>query len=176
MAAVHGKIFGMKPGRNSFQFSVFRFQPGNGKFILAFAVLFLALAAGNRAQQIPNGHATDFTSNSYFEPPNEQKVKMKLTGAEASPLPGGLLDVKRLQIESFSVEGKLEMVVRAPQCTYAVMAGVASSAGHIEMQTGDGKFHIEGDGFLWRQNDSLLIISNRVHSVIQGGALKLSAP
>jgi hypothetical protein len=68
------------------------------------------------------------------------------------------------------------MVVRAPQCTYAVMAGVASSAGHIEMQTGDGKFHIEGDGFLWRQNDSLLIISNRVHSVIQGGALKLSAP
>jgi len=166
----------MKKGRNRFQFSVFSFQPENGKFLLTFAVLFLALAAGNHAQQIPNGHATDFTSNTYFEPPNDQKVKVKLSGAEATPLPGGLLDVKQLRIESFNVAGKLEMVVQAPQCTYAVMGGVASSSGHLELQTGDGKFHTEGDGFLWRQNESLLIISNNVHTVIKSGILNLSTP
>ncbi len=142
---------------------------------LGAAVFFLA-GAEDRAQQIPNGRATDFTSNSYYEPPNDQKVKMKLTGAEASPLPGGLLDVKQLRIETFSVSGKLEMLVQAPQCNYAVMGGVANSAGHLELQTGDGKFHVEGEGFLWRQNESLLIISNRVHTVIKGGTLKFSAP
>ena len=142
---------------------------------LGAAVLFLA-GTEDRAQQIPNGRATDFTSNSYYEPPNDQKVKMKLTGAEASPLPGGLLDVKQLRIETFSVDGKLEMIVQAPQCNYAVMGGVANSPGHIEMQTGDGKLHIEGDGFLWRQNESLLIISNHVHTVIKSRVLNLSTP
>ncbi len=152
-------------------------KPVTAKIWLALGAAALFLTVMNdRAQQIPNGHATDFTSNTYFEPPNDQKVKVKLSGAEATPLPGGLLDVKQLKIESFGLDQKLEMIVRAPQCTYAVMGGEANSAGHIEMETGDGKFHIEGDGFLWRQNESLLIISNRVHTVIQGGALKISAP
>ncbi len=44
---------------------------------------------------------------------------MKLSGAEASPLPGGLLDVKQLEIETFTADGKQEMMVQAPQCTYA---------------------------------------------------------
>jgi len=166
----------MKQSRNRFQFSVFSFQPENGKFILAFTVLFLALTAGNHAQQIPNGHATDFTSNTYFEPPNAQKVKVKLSGAEASQLPGDLLDVKQLKIETFNVDGKLEMIVRAPQCYYTVMAGEANSAGHIEMQTGDGKIHIEGDGFLWRQDDNSLTISNNVRTTLKSGVLKFTGP
>ena len=36
-----------------------------------------------------------------------------------------------------------------------------------KLQTGDGKFRVEGDGFLWRQNDSFLTISNHVHTVIE---------
>lgn len=138
-------------------------------------VLLLAITA-SQGQQMPLGRATDFTSHTYFEPPNEQKVKMKLTGAEASPLPGGLLDVKRLQIETFSLTGQTELIVRAPQCTYAPLDGLASSPGHLEMQTGDGKLHVTGEGFLWRQNDSLLIISNNVKTVIDTPALKTSAP
>ena len=45
--------------------------------------------------------------------------------------------------------------------------GTASSAGHLQVQTGDGKIRVEGDGFLWRQNDSFLTISNRVSTVIE---------
>lgn len=132
--------------------------------LVVLVVLFMAIAS--IAQQIPTGHATDFVSNTYFEPPNEQLVKMKLSGKEALPLPGGLLDVKQLQIETFTVAGKPEMIVRAPQCNYAPLDGMATSSGQLEMQTTDGKFHVNGEGFLWRQNDSLLIISNRVHTVI----------
>ena len=141
---------------------------------MCFVVLLAAV--DGFAQAMPLGHATDFTSHTYFEPPNEQKVKMKLTGAEAAPLPGGLLDVKRLQIETFSVTGETELIVRAPQCTYAPLDGLASSPGPLEMRTGDGKLQVTGEGFLWRQNDSLLIISNNVKTVIDTPALKSSAP
>lgn len=130
------------------------------------AVFFLFVVANNRAQQLPVGRATDFTSNQYFEPPNGQKIKMKLSGAEALPLPGGLLDVRQLRVETFGLDGKTEVIVRAPQCNYAPMDGMANSAGHLELQSGDGKFHVEGDGFLWRQTSSSLTISNHVHTLI----------
>ena len=133
------------------------------------------LAVAGRAQTVPVGHATDFTSEAYFEPPHEQQIKMRLAGAEASPLPGGLLEVKNLKVEKFDTTGKTEAVVQAPQCTYAPLEGVASSGGHLEMRTGDGKFRVEGDGFLWRQNESSLTISNHVRTVIEMPATKSSA-
>jgi len=144
---------------------LFRMKSGILKYLVAGAVIFLA-AGSDRAQTPPAGHATDFTSESYFEPPHEQQVKMRLSGAEASPLPGGLLEVKQLRVETFNTSGKSEAVVRAPLCTYAPLDGVASSAGHLELQTGDGKLHVEGDGFLWRQNESVLTISNHVVTTI----------
>ena len=136
--------------------------------------LCLALGAGGillaafpaRPQATPLGHATDFTSESYFEPPHERQVKMRLSGAEALPLPGGLLDVRQLRVETFGTDGTPEMVVRAPHCTYAPLDGVANSAGRMEMQNGDGKFRVEGEGFLWRQGASSLTISNRVRTTI----------
>lgn len=151
---------------------------GGGKpFWLVPAAMMLFLAApADRAQQIPTGHATDFTSDSYFEPPHDQKLKLRLTGAEASPLPGGLMDVKQLRVETFNLDGKTEIIVSAPQCTYAPMDGLASSSGRLKLQTGDGKFRVEGEGFLWRQTDSLLIISNRVHTVIDVPAGQTSLP
>jgi len=156
----------MKMEANHFKFLIFSFKSAdsklkikNLKLLLAALALLFAVIGSDRAQQLPVGHATDFTSNQYFEPPHEQQVKMKLSGAEALPLPGGLL-------ETFGVDGKTELVVRAPQCTYAPLDGVANSAGHLELESGDGKFHVEGEGFLWRQNTAALTISNRVHTVI----------
>ena len=139
---------------------------------LAGAIVFLFAAADGRAQTnalagVKDLHATDFTSEQYFEAPNEQLVKIRLAGASAEPLPGGLLEVKRLKIENFNTNSTLLAVVRAPQCTFAPLDGVASSAGHLELQSGDGKFRVEGDGFLWRQNESSLVISNRVRTVIE---------
>jgi len=136
-------------------------------FYLALVAAFCVCAAmNNHAQQLPVGHATDFTSSQYFEPPHEQQVKMRLSGAEALPLPGGLLDVRQLRVETFGLDGKSQVVVRAPQCSYAPLDGVANSAGHMDLQSGDGKIHVEGDGFLWRQTTSALTISNHVRTLI----------
>ena len=150
----------MKMEANHFKFLIFSFKSAdsklkikNLKLLLAALALLFAVIGSDRAQQLPVGHATDFTSNQYFEPPHEQQVKMTL--------PGGLLDVRQLRVETYGVDGKTELVVRAPQCTYAPLDGVANSAGHLELESGDGKFHVEGEGFLWRQNTAARTISNR---------------
>ena len=139
-------------------------------------IFLFVVTASHAEQQLPPAHATDFTSSTYFEPPHEQQVKLKLSGAESLPLPGAWQDIRQLKIETFTVDGKPEMIVRAPQCNFAPLDGVANSAGPIELQTGDGKFRLSGEGFLWRQEDNSLTISNSEHTVIQAGTIRLSAP
>ena len=119
------------------------------------------------AQQNSSGHASDFTSVEYYEPPHHQQVKSRLSGAEASPQPGGLLVIKQLKVETFDLNGKPEIVVDAPECVYDTLNGVATSPGQLQMRTGDGRFRVEGEGFLWRQTNSLLTISNRTRTVIE---------
>ena len=103
-------------------------------------------------------------------------MKSRLSGAEAQPQTGGLLVIKQLKLETFTLDGKLEMIVNAPECVYDTFNHVANSTGHLQLQAGDGKFHVEGDGFLWRQDDSFLTISNHVYTVIKTSAWKPTMP
>jgi len=134
------------------------------RLLIAGVMLFFAVME-NRAQQTPGG----FTSAEYFGQPNQTQMKSRLSGAEAQPLPGGLLVIKQLKLETFTTNGSPQAIVEAPECVYDMRNGMANSAGHLQLQSGDGKMRIEGDGFLWRQNDSFLTISNHVHTVIETG-------
>ena len=141
-----------------------------GRFT-AIVWLCAAIAAVNgQTQQSGIQHASNFTSTEYYEPPNQKQIKSVLSGTEALPQPGGLLVIKQLKLEMFSPAGKLEWVVIAPECIYDTLKGEANSPGHLEVRTGDGKFRVEGDGFLWRQSDSFLTISNNVRTVVENGA------
>jgi hypothetical protein len=145
-------------------------KPGVKKYFFAMVVALAVLAGADaRAQALAPGlnYMTNFSSVTYFEPPHDQQVKMRLSGAKASSLPGVLFDLKELKVEQFSADGKLEAVVQAPQCIYAPQDGVASSAGHLELKSGDGKFRTDGDGFLWQQNEMVLVISNHVRTVFE---------
>jgi hypothetical protein len=137
-------------------------------WLAAGAALSLAVVLGVRAQH--SGRATDFTTTEYYEPPHQQQIKSVLSGAEALPQSGGLLIIKQLKLRTFDLDGKLEMIVTAPECIYDTMGGTARSAGPLQLQNGDGKFHVEGEGFLWRQTNFFLTISNKVHTVIENGA------
>jgi hypothetical protein len=138
--------------------------------LAAGAGLLFAVALGVRAQQNGVQHANNFTTTEYYEPPHQQQIKSILSGAEALPQPGGLLIIKQLKLEMFNPDGKLEWVVNAPECVYDTFKGVANSPGHLEVRTGDGKFRVEGEGFLWRQSDSFLTISNNVRTVVENAA------
>lgn len=148
-------------------FHISRFAP----FLLAAAVLFFAGSEG-RAQSNVVSHANDFTSVEYYPAPHQQQMKSRLSGAEAQPLPGGLLAIKQLKLEIFRPDGKPEIIVRAPECVYNQLDGTASSPGRLEVRTGGDQVLIEGEGFLWRQNDSFLTISNQVRTVIKMGSAR----
>ena len=145
--------------------------------VILFTLPVMDQAQQKSQQKLPiGGTAKGFNSDMYFAPPDEQHIQMKLSGDSVSPLPDGAQDVRNLKIERFDVKGKAQMIMQAPQCTYALLDGVASSPGHFQMQTGDGKMRVEGDGFLWRQDDNSLTISNNVHTVIKTGFLRLTGP
>jgi len=141
---------------------------------VSVAFLFFIIVS-DHAQQPPLSHAQDFSTDMYFKPPNEQLVETRLSGTNALPLPGGLLDVKKMKIEKFSTNGNLEITALADQCTYDVRHGVASSPGHLDLTSGDGVYRLEGDGFMfvWHTNATSLTVSNHVHTVIRNGILKL---
>ncbi len=61
----------------------------------------------------------------------------------------------------FNTNGILQAVIEAPDCIYDTAHNTANSAGHLQLRTGDGKIRVEGDGFLWRRDDSFLTISNQ---------------
>ena len=136
--------------------------------IAGVALLFAAVSNG-RAQENGPQHASNFTSTEYYEPPHQRQIKSILSGAEALPQPGGQLIIKQLKLETFDLDGKLEITILAPECIYDTLKGVANSPGHLQLRTGDGKILTEGDGFLWRQSEQLLTISNNVCSVIENG-------
>jgi len=137
-------------------------------WLLAGAAGLSAIALGVRAQQ--SGHATEFTTTEYWDAPHQQQIKTILSGAEAQPQPGGLLIIKQLKLRTFDLDGSLKIIVTAPECIYDTMGGTASSGGPLQLQNGDGTFRVEGEGFLWRQTNSLLTISNQVRTRIETGA------
>jgi hypothetical protein len=136
--------------------------------ILIAAMLCCMAGAGSRAQDIPLSRgASDFNSVEYFEPPHEQQIRSRISGAEAQPMDGGLLLIKQARLERYDETGKLQFTANAPECFYDPNNGIANSPGEVHMQTGDNQLRIDGHGFSWRQSDSFFTISNRVETVIQ---------
>jgi len=134
------------------------------------------IAADTPTQPDAAGHTRDFTSVEYYAAPNPTRMKSRLSGAEAQPEPGGLLVIKQCKLETFATNGSPQAIVEAPQCVYDTLHNTANSAGHLQLQSGDGKIRTEGDGFLWRQDDSFLTISNNVYTVIKTSVRKPTMP
>jgi hypothetical protein len=113
------------------------------------------------------GRVKNFFVPDYYEAPNQNQMKSLLRGAEAEPQPNGRVLIHELQVETYGPDGAIELTVHAPECLYNSVTQTASSASHIEAQSGDGKMFIEGEGFLWEQANSRFTISNRVHTTIR---------
>jgi len=143
--------------------------------ILATAVLFLT-ATNDRAQSTPAGHAPNgFTAIDYYEAPNQMQMRSRLSGAETQPITGGLLIVKGLKLEMFTTNGQSQVIVHAPECIYNTIKHTANSPGRLSLQNGDGRIRVEGNGFLWQQDDSILTISNAVHTTIESDSKEIFA-
>ena len=96
---------------------------------------------------------------------NSTKMKSLLEGASALPQPGGRLLVTDAKYQRFSTNNEVELSVEAPQGLYDGQKTISSS-GPLHMQVANGKFSIEGEGFLYVQTNSTLLVSNRVHTIL----------
>lgn len=119
----------------------------------------------NTAPRLLEGSSYKFAQ--YYGPPNQTRMRSLLEGAKIQPLPDGRDLVTDAKLQTFSLAGEHELAVQAPQCIADRRQGTVSSPGPLRAQLGDGKFALEGEGFLWRQTNSDLLISNRVRTVLQ---------
>jgi hypothetical protein len=150
-------------------------------------VMWLALAGASawawfgataQAQTSSIGIASDFSTSEYFDPPHENQAKLIITGAEAQMQSGGRYLIRKLKLETFRENGQRELTVEAPECLYDSGQRLASSGGHLQVETGDGRFRVEGDGFLCvlKPDQSSLTISNRVRTIIRESPPTKSKP
>jgi lipopolysaccharide export system protein LptA len=135
--------------------------------VLALALPALVLGISvwlGRAQPVVSGQGFKFAE--YYEPPHDTQMKSLLEGAKAQRQPDGRYLVTEAKYRTFRETGEGELVVAAPECTYDSSQRAISSAGPLQLQTADGRFAIEGEGFRWQQTNSTLLVSNRVHTTI----------
>ncbi len=142
-------------------------RAAGGKILLTLAWLGWALGAlaqdtpqisisGGNIQRIP------------YDPPNEHRIKFEISITEGAPNGSGKDLMKGVKIKEFPVTGgPAQMIAEAPECLYDPKSKEFSSAGPLQVHAQDGKFFVQGTGFLFRQNDSSLVISNDAHSIIQ---------
>jgi lipopolysaccharide export system protein LptA len=142
---------------------------GFGRFRLAASLGLLLLFASKGLAATQEGIVVrDFrVSPEFYPPPNGRQMKFLLEGETARPVSDGRYIVTKAKLQNFRQDGKLEMLVETPECYYTEKARSIDSPGALKVQTGEGGFLIEGEGFLWRQTNSTLLISNRVHTVVQ---------
>ena len=124
-----------------------------------------------------------FKSAEYYPAPNETQMKSLLEGASVQPQPDGRVLVTEAKYRTFRTNSEVELSVEAPQCFYDQDQRTISSSGPLHMQIANGLFSIEGEGFLWQQTNSMLMVSNRVHTILhpellspQAGPPRTNAP
>ena len=100
------------------------------------------------------------------DPPNEAQVKTLLEGARARQHSDRIWAITEARLKTFRTNGEPEMLAAAPFCLYDTTRQTVSSSGPVQIQSADQVFLLEGRGFLLRQTNSTLSISNQVHTRI----------
>jgi lipopolysaccharide export system protein LptA len=142
----------------------------DSKSVVIPVIGLLLLAASARGQRVVDSKGLKFAE--YFDPPHETQMKSLLEGAKAQPQEGGRILIAGAKMQTFRVSGEPEMAVEAPECVYDSGQQSVNSAGPLRMRAVDGRFYLEGEGFLWQQTNSSLFVSNHVHTIIHQDLLR----
>jgi hypothetical protein len=128
----------------------------------------LLLASASAQLSSPGGVVKGAFTFPEYDKANPMRLRSLLTGVGAKPLPNGQVWLNQLRLETYTDEGKTNLVVIGTNCVFDAQNKLASSPDRLEVHSGDGRFFIEGVGFLWRQNNWHLTVSNRVHVRLLG--------
>ncbi len=121
------------------------------------------------APSVGSGSGKDFKLPEYDA---QGRLKSQINGKGFKQLPNRQMLITTLHLETYREDGQVEMIVEAPECLYDSEQRIATSAGEMKARQADGKYVITGTGFQWQQTNSVLIISNRAHTIISKELLK----
>lgn len=140
----------------------------------AVLALVIQLAAQEGQTRVRDFRIVDFYRSE--KPGEADPVRYLVVGEEARPLTNKLAWVKSMFAQNNYPDGRTNLIARAPECIVDHARRELSGPGHIWVQSGDGQFTIEGDGFFCRLTNFSIVISNRVRTVIGRELLERSHP
>ena len=108
-----------------------------------------------------------YYSATELAPGQTNQVKTLLRAAEAVENPDHTISGRQIRIENYDPSGETNLIVMAPASQVDIVHRVAWSPGPLEVQSGDGRFFLEGEGFFCNLTNATLQISNRVRTLIQ---------
>ena len=124
--------------------------------------LLLALGAAAWAQDSGMQTVAGFRVPEYDE---NNQLKSQLFGDFAKVLPEGIIEITQLKIDFYS-EGKVEMTVTSPKCTYKQKEGKAESDADVRITRED--MVVTGKGFAWNGRDEKFEIFKEAKVVLKG--------
>ena len=113
----------------------------------------------------PAGQAREFRFPFF----SQNKQTGLLTGAGARTQPNGTVLLETARVEHYDPKGNTNanLLVLATNCTVNLRESRVSSADGLRVSTADGQLTLEGVGFTWTQDDSDLVVSNLVRTIIR---------
>jgi len=155
-----------------------RSRPPGGGLLLIALLLALPLAG-----QIREGSRSSFWKfPEYYELPligrsQTNRLKGMMLGQAGHHLSNRVFRVTQMHLEHYELDGKTNLIARAPECFFDMESRVAWSTGRLEIVGLGGAMHVEGHtGFEAQMTNSLLFISNRVRTVVRQELVKSSKP
>jgi lipopolysaccharide export system protein LptA len=143
---------------------------------LSVCLAALVLAAASRAaQNQPVAGGEGFKFSEYYEAPHETQMKWLMECGQAQRQPDGRVQATQVKYRTYRATGEGDLLVEAPECVYDPDQRAISSPGTLHAQRADGSFTIDGEGFLWQQTNTTLLVSNRVHTTIHPELLQPAA-
>ena len=152
-----------------------------GWWLTVAALLAVALAA--RAQLSQRIKGRNFTFLEYYEPEagvksQTNRIKNILRGAEGQSVTADLIRIRQMRLENYPQAGPgTNLIAQSPEAWFDKEAGLITSTSRLDLVTSGGQIVMRGEtGFLFSMENSALIVSNRVRTVIHNAGLKGRKP
>ena len=100
------------------------------------------------------------------------ELKAKLYGGSARPLPGGLLEIRELKVETYR-DGEPQAVLTTPLCRYRPGDDVVDSTNTFGVQLADNRGRLDGEGFQLRMAAKEVSSAGPFAANASGGRLQL---
>ena len=103
---------------------------------------------------------------------DQQGRRSVVKGMDATPQGNNTFLITQPKVTSFSATDEPEMFIDAERCLLDLRSNVAQSESKLSVRTADGRFSLQGSGWLWDPRSSYLQISNQVVAVVEKSAIE----